>query len=132
MEVLHKSGSARQGCMKSNNNPELIRQYGGQMTFMGDIDNKFVDFNGWTPADCEKATLASIERCNSILCSKRALQKLPGRTVSFGNARFCVMRNRAFSVKPRPLPKRFLPSARDKDSPPTGYPRPSREIVLFA
>ena len=68
MEVLHKSGSARQGCMKSNNNPELIRQYGGQMTFMGDIDNKFVDFNGWTPADCEKATLASIERCNSMKC----------------------------------------------------------------
>ena len=36
------------------------------MTFMGDIDNKFVDFDGWTPADCEKATKDSIERCNSM------------------------------------------------------------------
>ncbi len=52
-----------QGCMKSNDNPKLISLYGGQMTMMGDIDNKFVDFEGWTPADCQKATLESIERC---------------------------------------------------------------------
>ena len=55
-----------QGCMKSNNNPELIKTHGGKMTFMGDIDNKFVDFDGWTPADCEKAALDSIKRCNSM------------------------------------------------------------------
>ena len=55
-----------QGNMKSNNTPELIRKYGGQMTFMGDIDNKFVDFTGWTPADCERAALESIARCNSM------------------------------------------------------------------
>ena len=55
-----------QGCMKSNNNPELIKAHGGKMTFMGDIDNKFVDFDGWTPADCEKAALDSIQRCNSM------------------------------------------------------------------
>lgn len=55
-----------QGCMKSNGNPELIKKYGGQMTFMGDIDNKFVDFEGWTPEDCAKAALESIQRCNSV------------------------------------------------------------------
>ena len=36
------------------------------MTFMGDIDNKAVDFEGWTQADCEKAALDSIKRCNSV------------------------------------------------------------------
>ena len=52
-----------QGAMKSNNNPALIEKFGGQMTMMGEIDNKQVDFEGWTPADCEKATLTAIERC---------------------------------------------------------------------
>ena len=52
-----------QGAMKSNNNPELIEKFGGKMTIMGDIDNKFVDFDGWTPADCEKAAMEAIERC---------------------------------------------------------------------
>jgi len=54
-----------QGCMASNNVPELIEKYGGKMTFMGDIDNKAVDFEGWTQADCTKAALTSIERCGS-------------------------------------------------------------------
>ena len=54
-----------QGCMKSNNVPELIAKYGGKMTFMGEIDNKQVDFDGWTQADCEKAALTAIERCGS-------------------------------------------------------------------
>ena len=52
-----------QGCMHSNDVPELIRQYGGRMTFMGEIDNKQVDFEGWTPADCEKAAVNAMESC---------------------------------------------------------------------
>ncbi len=52
-----------QGCMHSNNVPALIEKYGGKITFMGDIDNKFVDFDGWTQEDCTKAALASIEAC---------------------------------------------------------------------
>ena len=54
-----------QGCMKSNNVPELIAKYGGKITFMGEIDNKQVDFDGWTPADCEKAAREAIERCGT-------------------------------------------------------------------
>jgi uroporphyrinogen-III decarboxylase len=54
-----------QGCMTSNDVPALIEKYGGKMTFMGDIDNKAVDFEGWTQADCEKAALDSIKRCAS-------------------------------------------------------------------
>ena len=54
-----------QGCMTSNDVPALIEKYGGKMTFMGDIDNKAVDFEGWTQADCEKAALDAIKRCGN-------------------------------------------------------------------
>ncbi len=59
-----------QGCMHSNNVPELIKQYGGKMTFMGEIDNKQVDFDGWTYADCEKAALNAINSCASVADGK--------------------------------------------------------------
>lgn len=52
--------------MHSNNVPELVRKYGDKITFMGEIDNKFVDFEGWTPADCQKAALGAIERVDSL------------------------------------------------------------------
>ena len=35
------------------------------MTIMGEIDNKQVDFDGWTPADCHKAVDNAIERCGT-------------------------------------------------------------------
>ncbi|MCL2402347.1 MAG: uroporphyrinogen decarboxylase [Oscillospiraceae bacterium] len=44
-----------QGCMQSNNIAELIEKYGGQISFMGGIDNKAVDFTGWTQEDCRRA-----------------------------------------------------------------------------
>ncbi|MDR0857711.1 MAG: uroporphyrinogen decarboxylase [Oscillospiraceae bacterium] len=37
-----------QGVMKSNNLPELVRKYGGKISFMGGIDSAAVDFPGWT------------------------------------------------------------------------------------
>ena len=52
-----------QGCMHSNNVPELVKKYGGKMTFMGEIDNKQVDFDGWTQADCERAAVNAMESC---------------------------------------------------------------------
>ena len=33
---------------------------------MGEIDNKFIDFEGWTPADCEKAAVDAIERVGAM------------------------------------------------------------------
>ncbi|SHI79848.1 uroporphyrinogen decarboxylase family protein [Parasporobacterium paucivorans] len=38
-----------QGTMSTNNIPELIKKYGGQITFMGGIDNGIVDRVDWTP-----------------------------------------------------------------------------------
>ena len=55
-----------QGCMHSNNVPELVKQYGDRITFMGDIDNKQVDFVGWTQEDCTRAALNSIKSVNSM------------------------------------------------------------------
>lgn len=37
-----------QGVMNSNNIPELIKTYGGKISFMGGIDSAKVDFEGWT------------------------------------------------------------------------------------
>lgn len=52
-----------QGCMESNNNAEILAKYRGKIALMGDIDNKSVDFTGWTPEDCKKAALRAIDRC---------------------------------------------------------------------
>ena len=59
-----------QGCLVSNNIPELIDKYGGKITFMGGIDNKFVDFVGWTREDCKIAArmACDISRKSFIPC----------------------------------------------------------------
>ncbi len=51
-----------QGCMESNNVPALIEKYAGKITFMGDIDNKSVDFDGWTQEDCRFAARKACDR----------------------------------------------------------------------
>ena len=38
-----------QGVMTTNNTPELIRQYGGKISFMGEIDSGVVDCRDWKP-----------------------------------------------------------------------------------
>lgn len=49
-----------QGAMSTNNIPELIKQYGPQITFMGDLDSGKMDFPAWTPeiirAEVERST----------------------------------------------------------------------------
>ncbi|MGI6658209.1 MAG: uroporphyrinogen decarboxylase family protein [Dethiobacteraceae bacterium] len=47
-----------QGCMSTNNIPELIKKYGGQISFMGGIDNGKVDRADWT----EEKVAAETER----------------------------------------------------------------------
>ena len=55
-----------QGCMHSNDVPALVKKYNGRITFMGEIDNKQVDFEGWTPEDCERAALNAIKSVDSL------------------------------------------------------------------
>lgn len=69
-----------QGVMKSNNIPELIRKYGGQITFMGGIDSASVDFEGWTPEDVRKAVFEACDACGRHYFIPSASQGLPGST----------------------------------------------------
>ena len=52
-----------QGCMESNDVPALVKKYGSKMTFMGGIDNKSVDFPGWTRADVKKKVHEVCDAC---------------------------------------------------------------------
>jgi hypothetical protein len=38
-----------QGCMTTNNVPELVKKYGKKISFMGDLDNGILDKADWTP-----------------------------------------------------------------------------------
>ncbi len=42
-----------QGCMETNKIDELLKKYGGQITFMGAIENAYVDIHDWTDENCE-------------------------------------------------------------------------------
>ena len=54
-----------QGCMDSNDIPELIKKYGGQISFMGGIDNKFVDIPTLTREDIRDAARKICDKCGS-------------------------------------------------------------------
>jgi hypothetical protein len=56
-----------QGAVPANDIPGLIRQYGGQLTFMGEIESRVLDVPDWTP----EAAAAEVERaCRK--CGKHA------------------------------------------------------------
>ena len=52
-----------QGVMSTNNTPELIKQYGPQITFMGDIDSGPVDNQDWSKEKLDAAFEKSCRRC---------------------------------------------------------------------
>lgn len=54
-----------QGAVESNDVPALIKQYGDKLTFMGAIDNKSVDFNGWNKENCIKEVRRTIDACGT-------------------------------------------------------------------
>jgi hypothetical protein len=54
-----------QGCMHSNKVPELLATYRGRLSFMGNIDNKEVDFDGWTQEDVQKAVKKLLPSTNT-------------------------------------------------------------------
>lgn len=55
-----------QGAMTTNNLPELIRRYGGKITFQGGIDNGLVDRADWTKENCMKYTREICEACGKL------------------------------------------------------------------
>ena len=52
-----------QGCMATNNLPELIKKYGDKIAFMGGIENRAVDFEGWTDENCEAVVRKMCGEC---------------------------------------------------------------------
>lgn len=54
-----------QGVMNTNNIPELIPKYGGQITFMGGIDSAAVDHPGWTREDAKREVEKACRICGT-------------------------------------------------------------------
>ena len=52
--------------MTTNNVPELIKQYGGKMTFMGDIDSGKVDHPAWSRDEIRKYTEIACKECGKL------------------------------------------------------------------
>ena len=55
-----------QGVMTTNNTPELIKKYGKQISFMGDIDTGTVDFPAWTPEIVAREVERACRNCGKL------------------------------------------------------------------
>lgn len=69
-----------QGVMCSNNIPELIQKYGGQISFMGGIDSAKVDFTGWKQEDIAREVKRACDENGKIYFIPNATQGLPMST----------------------------------------------------
>ncbi|MBF7097795.1 uroporphyrinogen decarboxylase family protein [Alkalibacter mobilis] len=65
-----------QGVMTTNNTPELIKEYGGKLTFMGDIDSGVIDFPGWTQEIVAENVEKACRRCGKLYFIPGASQGL--------------------------------------------------------
>lgn len=54
-----------QGCIDANDLPTLIKEYGGQISFMGGIDNSKIDKEDWTPESVAAEVDAVVDACGS-------------------------------------------------------------------
>ena len=60
-EMIEMGIDVWQGPMHSNNVAELVKEYGDKITFMGNIDNRFIDFEGWTREDIRNTLVKCID-----------------------------------------------------------------------
>jgi len=67
-----------QGCMESNDVPALVKKYGGKISFMGGIDNKSVEFTGWSQEDARRAVRKACDSCGSKYFIPCIVQGGPG------------------------------------------------------
>lgn len=66
-----------QGVLSTNNIPELIQKYGGQITFMGGIDDGLVDIEGWTPELIQDVVRKACTENGKLYYIPSILQGLP-------------------------------------------------------
>lgn len=69
-----------QGTMSTNDIPDLIEKYGGQISFMGGIDSGVVDKEGWTPELIESVVRKECTECGTHYFIPNAIQGLPMST----------------------------------------------------
>lgn len=62
--------------MTSNNIPELIQKYGGQISFMGGIDSAKVDHPGWTREEVRAQVERACRECGKLYFIPNASQGL--------------------------------------------------------
>ncbi len=67
-----------QGTFSTNNIPELIKKYGGQISFMGGIDNKFVDKEDWSYENNMEVATRVMEECGNKYFIPCIVQGGPG------------------------------------------------------
>ncbi|MBC3796574.1 uroporphyrinogen decarboxylase family protein [Acetobacterium tundrae] len=65
-EMIEMGIDIWQGVMTTNKVPELIKKYGGKITFMGDIDSGRVDFPGWTREKIYEDAKKACEECGKL------------------------------------------------------------------
>ena len=78
-----------QGNMESNKINEMLDKYKGQIAFMGNIDNKDVDFAGWTPEDIYRVAYEHLDGFEFQSYLPCITQGGPGSTVSGTYAVLC-------------------------------------------
>lgn len=66
-----------QGVMRSNNIKDLIKTYGGQISFMGGVDSATVDFPGWNREIVAKEVRNACEEFGKLYFIPGASQGLP-------------------------------------------------------
>ena len=52
-----------QGVLTTNNVPELVKKYGGKISFMGGIETEKVDFGGWTQEGVREEVRRACNEC---------------------------------------------------------------------
>lgn len=66
-----------QGVMTTNNIPELIKKYGGKLTFMGAVDSAKIDYAGWNRNIIAEQVKRACDECGKYYFIPRASQGLP-------------------------------------------------------
>lgn len=54
-----------QGCFSTNNMPEMIKKYGGKISFMGGIENMLVDYDGWNREAIREVVKKTLDECGN-------------------------------------------------------------------
>lgn len=54
-----------QGVIPANDMPSLIEEYGGQITFMGEVETRVLDVPGWTPEMVKEEVERACRKCGT-------------------------------------------------------------------